>query len=182
MKVCSKCKVEKSLDSFANTKGNKDFKRGICKNCDSLYYQDWKLKNPNKKKEIAAKWREKYPNKVKEYNKKYAENNPEKVKERFILLREWSKNNIDKVREKNRKYAAANRYKNTEWVRNNPIKNKEIHQAYEKRIKEELLTPYIKQKAKQQGFTNLQLSKYPEILETIKILIKTKRLCKTSQN
>jgi hypothetical protein len=36
MKICTKCKIDKSLDDFHNDKHTKDGKSYICKNCNSL--------------------------------------------------------------------------------------------------------------------------------------------------
>jgi hypothetical protein len=52
----------------------------------------------------------------------------------------------------------------------------------DKRQKLDLIPSYLKAKLKQKGFTNEQIKNNPEILEVQKLIIKTKRLCKTSQN
>ena len=41
---------------------------------------------------------------------------------------------------------------------------------------------YMKQHLRKLGYTKEQILIYPEITETIKLIIKTKRLCKTLQN
>lgn len=41
---------------------------------------------------------------------------------------------------------------------------------------------YMKQHMRKLGYTKEQIKGYPELTETIKLIIKTKRLCKTSQN
>ena len=52
----------------------------------------------------------------------------------------------------------------------------------DKKQKLDLIPSYLKSKLKQKGFTNEQIKNNPELLEIQKILIKTIRLCKTSQN
>jgi hypothetical protein len=45
MKICSKCGIEKSLDSFNNKKGGKSGKSARCIKCDAAYSKEWRLKN-----------------------------------------------------------------------------------------------------------------------------------------
>ena len=57
MKLCKKCKVEKSLNDFAANKRNKNGLSWHCKNCQASYGAAWYLKDRDK---ILAKNREKY--------------------------------------------------------------------------------------------------------------------------
>jgi hypothetical protein len=71
MKVCTKCKVEKSLDCF--TKAN-DKKYGLyssCKDCQKKYYQA----NKQRLSDYTKEWRIKN----KEYSKEYYQKNKEKI-------------------------------------------------------------------------------------------------------
>jgi hypothetical protein len=65
--------------------------------------------------------------------------------------------------------------------------NKRPHVAAKRRIRNKkqklnLIPSYLKAKLKQKGFTNEQITNNPELIEVQKLIIKTKRLCKTSQN
>ena len=94
-------------------------------------------------------------------------------------LRTWAKKNKDKIKkyktkvdkEKVKKYKDKNREKI----------NKQTNISYHKAA-QNLSTSYLKQAIKQRGFTLEQVNKHPEILETLKVIVKTKRLCKTLQN
>lgn len=51
MKICSSCKLEKSLDDFHNSKSSKDGKVSKCKSCAAAYNKQWQESNPEKAKE-----------------------------------------------------------------------------------------------------------------------------------
>jgi hypothetical protein len=83
-KVCSKCKVEKSLDEYHNTKANADGKVGKCKACVKAYQTEYRLKN---KDALREKRRSAYAGltpealaKKKEQNKQYWKKNREHLK------------------------------------------------------------------------------------------------------
>ena len=93
MKICSKCKVEKSLNDFNKAKQNKDGFRGQCTQCkkesDAIYYvkNNKKIKekmakcrvsNPQKHNERIATYRKKNPDKIKKHKAKYYANNTQK--------------------------------------------------------------------------------------------------------
>ena len=70
MKVCSKCKIEKSLELFPKDKSNKDGFFIQCKSCYKEYYE----KNKEKVKESVRKYKKENQDKVKKYNKEYISN------------------------------------------------------------------------------------------------------------
>ena len=125
-KCCSKCKLDKGIDLFYNSKINKDVRRNIV------------MKSRNKR--------------------------------------------VEKHRENGRRYYSENKEKYKQWVKDNPDKRKNIANSHAKKMIDTLGNSYVKKLAKRIGFTKEQLNENPEITETIKIIIKTKRLCKTSQN
>ena len=71
MKVCTKCKEEKSLRDFRKQSSTKDGLKYYCKECDDRtakrYYEE------NKKKIITkvTQWQKDNPDKVKDYKKSY---------------------------------------------------------------------------------------------------------------
>lgn len=115
----------------------------------------------------------------KEYNKNnsekivkaakiWFENNPEKRK---LSLHKYYKKNIEKIN----KYA-------TEWKNNNPEKIKFITRKHQFNLINNLGDSYIKAKLKSKGFTSEQINENNELIEIQRLIIKTKRLCRTSQN
>lgn len=67
MKVCSKCKIEKSVELFPKDKSKKDGFFIQCKSCYKEYYE----KNKEKIKQSVKKYKQENKETVKEYNKKY---------------------------------------------------------------------------------------------------------------
>jgi len=97
VKICSKCKIEKSLGEFCKHKKSKDGHYNICKECKTI--QDKEYRNKNKKKIAKQK---------KEYSSR------KEIKEaKTIYDKQWSKNNPDKILKN----------KLSDWQRN-PTKNK----------------------------------------------------------
>ena len=94
-------------------------------------------------------------------------NNPEKYKN---LIREWSLSNPEKVRESYKKWKLNNpeKCKNSikKWRLNNPEK---VHISS---VKSNLVS--------KQGLSKETLSENPILVECKSLMIKTKRLCKTS--
>jgi hypothetical protein len=96
MKTCIKCKQEKLLSEFYNSKSYKDKKMGTCKACFNTVSSSNKV---YRKK--YNKIRNQYSN-IKEYNKKWKQNNPEYHKQ-------WYQNNKIKINE----YQKSKKQKNS---------------------------------------------------------------------
>lgn len=68
-KICSKCKNEKDLEMFRNSKTGKKGKKAYCIECDDTYNK----KRYNTMKEIRINqiknWNSKHPDKLKQYKK-----------------------------------------------------------------------------------------------------------------
>lgn len=60
IKVCSKCKVEKPINSFCKHKNAKDGLQSNCKQCNTKNSKQWKINNPEKHKESNRKSFKKY--------------------------------------------------------------------------------------------------------------------------
>jgi hypothetical protein len=118
-KVCNKCKEEKPLDDFYDSKRNKDGKRNDCIVCcreyKKLYHKERYIKKP------------KNPKDYKDSRRKYKENNREKIKE---MNKKYYENNIGMIREKYKIHYDTNREKiliqGKIWRTNNPDRIKEI--------------------------------------------------------
>ena len=64
MKVCTKCKKEKSLDAFYKCKGPIDNRQGHCKECDKAKGKAWNIANPDKVKDRVRRWQSYNPKKI----------------------------------------------------------------------------------------------------------------------
>lgn len=102
---------------------------------------------------------------------------------------QWQKKNIknpEKNKTKCRNYLLANSEKEKERIKNYWLKNPENlknknNRCNTKKI-DNLTDCYIKQTLKLSGFTTEQINENPELIEVKRLIIKTKRLCKTLPN
>ena len=69
IKICSKCKIEKSVTLFSKDKSRKDGLKLHCKDCRKIESKIYREKNPEKRKETI---------------KKYYENNKELISQKQI--------------------------------------------------------------------------------------------------
>lgn len=122
-KVCSKCRLEKSLSEFYTDKKRKDGKTPQCKDCAKAY------REANKNR-IAETKRLRYQEN-KEFHKaksaEYYKNNREEI---LARNRKWVEANREHVLEQKREYYQNNRERSYEqskqWKLDNPEKRKEI--------------------------------------------------------
>jgi hypothetical protein len=89
-KICSKCKVEKELCDFHNSKTEKDGKKYQCKSCVKLDYKYVK-KTPSLTTSQIIEKEKLRKSKKSTYNKKYREENYQKIKQRNCI---WKKNRL----------------------------------------------------------------------------------------
>jgi len=163
-KTCTKCKVNKPIDDYSTYKykPKKDGTQKIglrtyCNQCKNKMTKDWFIKNHGYKKE----WRKQNPLKAKQENLK-AKPRTDK----------WRKDNKQELKIKKAKY----RLKNIEYI-------KSKKPAEEKKARKELQDNYvISQLTKRSKLTSKDVRKYPELIEAKRLILKTKRLCRTSQN
>jgi len=125
MKVCSKCKNEKSKDEFYKNKRSKDGLEYSCKNCnrrDNSYNKEYYINNRDQKlkyqKEYQSLNKETISNYQKEYQKEYYINNKDINKDVKI---EYSK-----------KYYEVNREIKIKYSKEYYVKNKEYKEKYRK--------------------------------------------------
>lgn len=163
-KVCSKCGVQKSNDEYSKYfyKPKKDGTKKIgirtyCNSCKNKMVKDWfEINN--------------------DYKKEYRKRNPEKLKEENLRakkrIKEWTEKNAEILKEKKKIYKL-----------NNIEKVRESNKKLEKKWAEELTDTYvIRQIVKRSNLKAEQIRCNPELIEIKRLIIKTKRLCKTSQN
>ena len=87
VKMCSKCKKTKTLDSFSKRKKNKDGLNGQCKACVKLYHQEYRERNQEYFAHYIKNWKKENPEKEKNNRKNWAKNNPEKVRK---IKKRWN--------------------------------------------------------------------------------------------
>ena len=91
MKTCTKCGVEKTLDSFNKQKASKDGLQYKCKDCTKAYYEENKEKilagskvycedNKEQRAERSRVWRAANPERSAAHVKAWQLNNPDKTK------------------------------------------------------------------------------------------------------
>lgn len=90
MKICSKCKKEKSLDQFSRNINSKDGFCWACKTCSAKDSRAWRKANPEQHKAGTLAWRLANRVRVKNGQRDWREKNREWVKERDL---KWRKSN-----------------------------------------------------------------------------------------
>lgn len=109
LKVCSKCKLEKSIAEFTKSKHRRDGLNIKCKECTRLENKLFRVHNPEKSKLSSKKWYENNKDTRLVTIKNYRDSNKEKLREYF---KKWRESNKEKYCLYSRKYY----YKNKELV------------------------------------------------------------------
>jgi hypothetical protein len=109
-----------------------------------------------------------------------------KKEKRKIYQDNYNRINKDKQAVFKQRYKNENREKVRKEARERYNDNKEFldKQTAEKQkyYADTLHDAYMKQHLRKLGYKKEEITKYPELIETQRLIIKTKRLCKTSQN
>jgi hypothetical protein len=119
-KVCSKCKVEKQVCEFGNSKLSKDGLLYSCKECNNKRSIDYRKNNSEKVLELTRNWTKKNPEWVYNRHKKWREENPEKVKE---MRGNWLNKNPEKRKEYRENYKSRKQEQRKERRDKDPIFN-----------------------------------------------------------
>jgi hypothetical protein len=136
-KICSKCKLSKNLDDFADCKTAADGKQWNCRDCKRAYKKS-RRSIINEQQRIYRKnnatklklYKEKNIDKIKEKNREYRLNNKEYISQK---AKERRQNNWEKVREIAKKSKLKNREKIIIKAKEYRIKNKEKIKEYRQR-------------------------------------------------
>jgi len=174
-KVCSKCKIEKSIEGFSKDKKRIGGLQVYCKVCQKDYFKA----NSDKIKECQKEYRkansEKYKeyrktnsDKIKECQKEYRKANSEKYKE---YQKEYRKTNSDKLKECAKEY-------NKEYNKANSDKHKEYHKEYRKANPDKRNAMWAKRNAKKLQATPPWLTK--EHLSAIRMYYTESKILETA--
>lgn len=137
-KVCTKCKMKKSLNEFRmryDKRSGNNYPNSTCKLCDKLITKEYREKNKDnlefkKRKALQdKKYREKNREKIQKFQKEYRENNKEKKKEYDKTYYEKNKGKILKQR---KEYNKQNKENILNYQKEYYQKNKEIKKQYQK--------------------------------------------------
>jgi len=79
MKICTKCKQEKSYSNFWRAKWSKDGFNTVCITCGKLQQKSWRDANKDKYLEYHRNWREKNREEYRERWNTYRKNNKDKA-------------------------------------------------------------------------------------------------------
>ena len=151
MKICSTCKVEKSVSEFGKRKVARDGLNSQCNSCRNKATILWRSKNKEHEKEYRIKNKES----IKLRGEKYRENNKDKIKEYLErtkehrlkqrakhqaenserlnkISRDYYKNNKEACSKRNEEYRENNKEKVAAWQKEYVANNKEKTDAYQK--------------------------------------------------
>ena len=119
-KVCSKCKGEKKVCEFGNSKSSKDGLLYSCKECNNKRSVNYRKDNPEKVLELTINWTKKNPEWVYNRHKKWREENPDKVNE---LKKNWLDKNPEKRKEYRENYKPRKQEQRKERRDSDPVFN-----------------------------------------------------------
>ena len=119
-KVCSKCKQEKKVCEFGNSKSSKDGLLYCCKKCNNKRSVEYRKNNPEKVLEITRNWTAKNPEWVYNRHKKWRDENRELANE---IKRDWLNKNPEKRKQYRENYKPRNREQRKERRNTDPIFN-----------------------------------------------------------
>lgn len=119
-KVCSKCKEEKEICEFGNSKTSKDGLFYSCKQCNNKRSVEYRKNNPEKVLELTRNWTAKNPEWVYNRHKKWREENREKVNK---MKRTWLSKNPEKRKQYRENYKPRKQEQRKERREVDPIFN-----------------------------------------------------------
>jgi hypothetical protein len=113
MKICTKCKENKTLDEFYKKKSHKDGFNSQCKICVDYNCDVYDKGHSEKIRTHKKNWEIRNPEKAKALKVSYKENNPEKLK---ATKKNWKSNNIGRVNADTAKRRAAKLLRTPPWL------------------------------------------------------------------
>jgi hypothetical protein len=132
-KVCSKCKIKKSIEEFSSDSSRKDGHCYLCKKCQQIQHKIVYEKNKQKFSLRGKEFYKKNKKKIKLKQKIYRQNNKEKEKRRH---KKYQKNNKEKLKKYQRDWFKKNKKKkllqSKKYYRHNKKKILKRHSKYKK--------------------------------------------------
>ena len=119
-KVCSKCKQEKKVCEFGNSKSSKDRLLYCCKQCNNERGKKYVKENYQKTLETHRKWTAKNPEWVYNRHKKWRDENRELDNE---IKRNWLNKNPEKRKQYRENYKSRKQERRKERRENDPVFN-----------------------------------------------------------
>ena len=141
-------------------------KEELQKNRKREYMAIYRQKNMEKIREQETKWRKNNPEKRKAQCSRYYENHKEIC---LAKSKKWVKDNPEKSRENSRK-------RSKRWGENHPEKVKQLNKKDAELLNDGYVIGRIIAKT---NLTRAEIRKYPELIETKRLILKTQRLCKS---
>lgn len=191
--TCKKCGESKIWGEFRK---NQKTKYGILYNCKACYRKtrDPKIEaerykiNKERIQQQCARYyqinKERIKKKVEEYWLKKMQEEPDVLREKGrVRTAKWRVKNRDKVLLRDREWRKANRDKALIYEKayraKYPIKTAEKWKRKRISATKRLATSYVKACLVSRGFSRSQADQNPELINIQRIIIQTKRLCKT---
>jgi hypothetical protein len=104
-KRCNKCNIEKDTCLFSIKRASKDGLCSICKDCEKLKSQIYRIENREKRQQSIKNWYQKNKEKVKEKSKNYYQSNKDVIKKRNM---DYYFENINHIKETKKVYRDKN--------------------------------------------------------------------------
>ena len=121
-KICTKCKIEKSLDEFYNDKRNKDGKTSRCKDCMKKYCLENKDKLNKQHKNYYESHKQELIIKVKKYRNNHQEEIKIYKKKHYLINQKKLKIKAKKYREEHKEEIKIYLKRNKEKINNTRAK------------------------------------------------------------
>jgi len=100
MKLCLRCKIEKSVEAFGNNRNRRDGLSCYCRLCANELTREWQHKNREHCRTVAQQWTRANPEKRRAIHRRQ-DAKPERKKQRGdykARQRRYRENNLEKVR------------------------------------------------------------------------------------
>ena len=177
-KRCLTCNKEKQINLFHFWTDRKSFSKQ-CEECFKKKKAIYRKENAKAIKEYQKKYRSTGAARINA--RKWAKENPIRLAEK---RKEQYKKHESKIKEKAalRKYPSQSKKYAKRYREINYKSIIESRSKYNHKITLELYPAYCRSVLKKQGFSESVINQNPELIEVKRLILKTKRLCKTLQN
>lgn len=126
-KTCTKCGVTYPRSQFYKKAGSRDGLRPWCKHCCTAWARADRERDPEKHRSYWRQERETHRERANARTQRYRERNRE-------LVRERDRVQYHEVRKHSPEYCARRAQKCREWLKNNPLRARELHVRHKHKI------------------------------------------------